>query len=279
MADALRRFLDEDLGQGDLTSQAVVRGESAKAVVFPREACVLAGGEEAAAVFAHLGLKVARPVADGDRVPPRATVLAIEGDAAAILSGERVALNLLMRLSGIATATRLVVERCRTTNPKIEVAATRKTTPGLRELEKKAVVLGGGHPHRMRLDDAILVKENHIEVAGSVEEAVRRVRERFPDRPFQVEARSREEALAAVSAGARALLLDNFDPTALAAVAKEIRARHPDVFLEASGGVDPDEAQRYARHVDRVSLGRLTHSVTAIDFALDLADVRRAPRP
>lgn len=275
MRDELRRFLAEDLGQGDLTSLAIARGETATAVILPREPCILAGGEEAAEVFSLVGAKAERPFADGERVPPRAVVLRVEGDVGSILAAERLALNLLMRLSGIATMTRLVVERCRAINPKVEIAATRKTTPGFRALEKKAVVLGGGNPHRLRLDSAILIKENHVEVAGSVEEAVRRVRERHPNAPLQVEARSREEALAAVACGARSVLLDNFTPDALSEVARELRAIDAGVFLEASGGIAPEDAHRFARHVDRVSLGRLTHSVTAIDFGLDLVDVRR----
>lgn len=273
--DDLSRFVAEDLGAGDLTTHGVARGERVSAHLLPREACVLAGSEEACDVFRRLGAKPEARFADGKLVHSGVTVIAVEGPAEAVLTGERLALNFLMRMSGIATATHYLVQRCRVLNPRIEVAATRKTTPGFRAWEKKAVGLGGGHPHRSGLHDAILIKDNHITVAGGVEQALRRVREKHPGKAIEIEAKTREQALAAARAGVESILLDNMAPDAVAGLAEELRKLHPGIFLEASGGITPDTAPRYARHVDRVSLGMLTHSVKAIDFTLDVVGVQR----
>ncbi|HLF24236.1 MAG TPA: carboxylating nicotinate-nucleotide diphosphorylase [Burkholderiales bacterium] len=269
MDAAIDRFLAEDIGKGDRTTNAIVRGERAVARLYPREACVLAGNKEAAFVFERLGARAQRLIDDGRQVASNANVLRVEGDAGAILTGERLALNFLMRLSGIATTTRFVVQQCRIANPKIEVAATRKTTPGFRAFEKKAVVLGGGHKHRSRLDEAILVKDNHAVVAGGVGEAVRRARSVHPESQIEAEAKTRQEAFDALKAGAQSILLDNMKSDEVGAIAVELRAANPNVFIEASGGITPENARAYARHVDRVSLGALTHSARAIDFSLD----------
>lgn len=269
--DDLDRFLAEDVGAGDITTQAVVRGgERARARVVAQEAMVVAGLAEAGEVFRRLGASPHAMAKDGASVGEGAELVRVEGPAAAILTGERVALNLLMRMGGIATITRRAVDLARAVNPRCEVAATRKTTPGFRAFEKKAVELGGGATHRMGLYDAILVKDNHLLVAGSLEEAVRRVRAHAPGRPVEVEADTEEQALAAARLGVEWLLLDNWTPARLAAAVPPLREANPKGKLEASGGIAPEAVTAYAPWVDRVSLGWLTHSPRAVPCSLEL---------
>ena len=253
--DDLDRFLREDVGAGDVTTGAVARGERVRARIVAQEACVAAGVAEAAEVFARLGAKAEARARDGDAVGEGAELLAIHGPAAAVLTGERLALNLLMRMGGIASLTRRTVERARAVNPRCEVAATRKTTPGFRAFEKRAVALGGGGTHRQGLWDAILVKDNHVAVAGSLEEAVRRCRDASPGMPVEVEADTEAQAEAAARLGVAWILLDNWTPRRLAEGAPGLRRLAPEVRLEASGGVRPEQVTAYAPWVDRVSLG------------------------
>ena len=272
-------FLREDEGHGDITSQALLGDEVGIAVVRVNQACVLAGLEEAEEVFRHLGLAAFREARDGDEISGGAAVLRVEGRLKDILLGERLALNMLMRMSGIATATAEVVYTCRQRNPSVRVAATRKTTPGFRRFEKKAVVLGGGDPHRYRLDDAILIKDNHLAVVGSVTEAVRRAREVSFTKKVEVEVEDLLTAQEAARARADIIMLDNMSPAEAkrcAAAIKEIDAR---IVVEASGGITPSNAPDYAAAVDVISLGWLTHSPTAMHFSLDVLEVKAPGRP
>lgn len=272
----LRRFLDEDLGgpegRGDVTTAALVGHARARAVVVAKRACVVAGLAEASAVFAELGAKVEHLARDGERVPARREVLRVDGAAAAILTGERLALNLLMRMSGIATLTRELQDKVGAANPSCRVAATRKTTPGFRRFEKRAVQLGGGDPHRFGLHDAFLVKDNHLLVVPDVAEAVRRCRALDPAKFLQVEADRPEQAWAAAEAGADSVLLDNFAPADARALYAALKARFPRLMVEVSGGITPANVADYALAADRISLGYLTHSAQAVDFGLDVLD-------
>lgn len=267
----LRRFLAEDLGRrGDITSEAIVQRLRARARIVADEPCVVAGLIEACGVF-RLGGAIARQlVPEGHRIERGTRVLEARGTAVKLLACERLALNFLMRMSGIATLTRAVVERARRANPRVEVAATRKTTPGFRRFEKRAVELGGGVAHRSGLHDAVLIKDNHSDLAGSVGEAIRRVRRRHPHREIEAEARDLSEALEAARAGARWILLDNMSSTRGARVARTLRASFPGVRIEASGGIDLSNVRSYARFADRVSLGLLTHSAPARGFSMDV---------
>lgn len=278
MGDA-ERFLAEDVGPGDVTTRAVARGEALTARVRAEEACVVAGLAEAREVFERLGAKAEPRVRDGERVAAGAVVLEVEGPAEAVLAGERAALNLLLHLSGVATLTRRVVEAVRAANPRCEVAATRKTTPGLRILEKRAVELGGGAAHRVGLWDGVLVKDNHVALAGGVRAAIERVRAALPGAAVEVEVEGPEQAREALAAGVAWLLLDNWSPEEVAAHAPELRRRDPRVRLEASGGIAPEDAPRYAPWVDRVSLGALTHSARAVPFTLEVVGVQRPATP
>jgi nicotinate-nucleotide pyrophosphorylase (carboxylating) len=267
-------FLEEDQGFGDITSQALIGNEEGQASIRAGEDCVLAGLEEAVEVFHTLGLQVTPGAFDGDRIRAGAQILLIEGGLKKILLGERVALNILMRMSGIATTTFDVAHAVRKSNPKARVAATRKTTPGFRFYEKKAVALGGGDPHRYRLDDSVLIKDNHLRVVGSVTEAIRRARKVSFTKKVEVEVESREDAKAAAQAGADIILLDNMTVAEVADCAALIRQLDPRIIIEASGGITPESAPRYAEHVDIVSLGWLTHSVKAVQFSLDVMSIR-----
>ena len=266
----LRRALDEDLGRaGDLTSQAVIpAAATARGRIVARAPGVIAGLPMATAVFGLLdrGVAVETRAADGDRVAAGAILADVRGPARAILAGERTALNLLGRLSGVATATAALVDAVAGT--RAAILDTRKTTPGLRALEKYAVRCGGGRNHRFGLDDAILIKDNHVEVAGSVGEAVRRAKAHAGHLvKVEAEIRRPEELEEAIAAGADVVMLDNFDVAAMRAAVAAARGR---VLLEASGGVTRDSVRAVAATgVDLISAGAITHSAPALDVALD----------
>ncbi|HEX2022163.1 MAG TPA: carboxylating nicotinate-nucleotide diphosphorylase [Candidatus Thermoplasmatota archaeon] len=266
----LLAFLAEDVGAGDVTTRAIGGDARVRADLVAREACVVCGLDEAAAVFAHLGAKVERLRADGDEVAEGEVAMRVDGPASAVLTGERLALNLVMRMSGIATATRRVQASVAARNPACRVAATRKTTPGFRRFEKRAVVVGGGDPHRAGLWDAFLVKDNHLLIEPDARRAVARCRALDPAKPLQVEADTAQQALAAAEAGADAVLLDNFTPEAARVVYRELKARFPRLLVEVSGGVTEETAPLYADAADRISMGSLTHSARSVDFGLDV---------
>jgi len=271
---SIEDFLREDIGQGDITSQALIGDQKGSARIIARQECVVAGLEEAAEAFTLLGLVATPLVKDGQRVPAGAAVLAVEGSLRAVLTGERVALNLLMRMSGIATTTSDVLASCRARNPDIIIAATRKTTPGFRRYEKKAVMLGGGDPHRFGLDDAVLIKDNHLAVVGSITAAVNAGRKVSFTKKVEVEVTTLDGAEEAARAGADIILLDNMLPKEAARCSQAIKAIDRRVVVEASGGITPENAPDYAAAVDVISLGWLTHSVRAADLSLDIIVVR-----
>ncbi|MCX6649869.1 MAG: carboxylating nicotinate-nucleotide diphosphorylase [Candidatus Bathyarchaeota archaeon] len=273
--ELVRGFLSEDLGYGDITSDALIRREQrAEARLFFREPGVAAGLEEAAAIFTLLGCDVKQRALDGASVEAKKHLLEIEGPARALLAGERVALNIVSHMSGIATATATTVRSARSANPKTRVAATRKTHPGLRNLEKKAVELGGGDTHRLRLDDCVLIKDNHLELLPSVTEAIRLARERVSfTKKIEVEVRDYAQAEEAALAGADIIMLDNMNPSKIREVLAALRSKGlcEGRLFEASGGITPENAAEYASSgVDVVSLGSLTHSVKALDVKLEI---------
>lgn len=265
--DLIARALAEDVGDGDLTSELTVpAGLSGTATITQKAPGVLSGLEVAAAVFLRVdaGLEV-RPLAGpgGWHQGPR-PVMTVGGPVRSILTAERTALNLLGRLSGVATLTALYVQAVEGTRARI--LDTRKTTPGLRALEKRAVVDGGGHNHRFGLFDMVLVKENHIAAAGGVRAAVRAVRERVGDALFVVECQTLEDVQEAVGEGAPRVLLDNMDRDAMAAAVAAVAGR---AETEASGGVGLDTARGIAgTGVDWISVGAITHSAPALDLSL-----------
>ncbi len=278
MIQDLRRFLEEDLGFLDLTSDLLIpKGLKARGVIVVKEEGIIAGLEEAEAIFKSLGLEVNLLKKDGDLAKPGEVVLEVRGDARKILMAERTVLNLMMRMSGIATETRKCVERLKKSGLNVRIAATRKTAPGLRFFDKKAVMLGGGDPHRFRLDDAVLIKDNHVRLVGSVREAVRRIRERLSFvKKLEVEVRSVEEAIEAAEEGADILLLDNMSVEEVKETIKALKSRnlYDKVLLEASGRINFSNLLDYASTgVHILSLGYLTHSVKALDMSLEIVEI------
>jgi nicotinate-nucleotide pyrophosphorylase (carboxylating) len=269
--DLLLGYLREDLGDGDITSEALLDGEVAVAQVLCKEDCVLAGMREAEFLFVHLGLTCDCHGQDGDFTEAGTVVLTVRGDAADIFKGERLALNILMRMSGIATLVADLSRRVREVNPDVRIAATRKTTPGFRIFEKRAVLLGGGDPHRMSLDDAVIIKDNHIKTVGGVAEALNRAKRVSFSKKVEIEAQTKEEAVAAAQAGADIIMLDNMSPEMGQDAADAVRAIDPDVTIEVSGGITPESCVDYAPFADVISLGWLTHSVRSIDFSMNVA--------
>lgn len=269
--DAVRAALAEDLGRaGDLTTEAIIpKDATARAAIAARESGVIAGLEPARAAFVALSgdVHVENWVADGDRIDAGAVVARIEGPARAILSAERVALNYLGRLSGIASLTALYAARIAHT--KAKVCDTRKTTPGLRALEKYAVRCGGGANHRFGLDDAVLIKDNHIAVAGGVAPALRAAKARVGHLvKIEIEVDTLDQLREVLAEGADAVLLDNMSLERLRAAVDLVAGR---MICEASGGVSLDTIAAIAETgVDLISVGALTHSPRVLDLGLDI---------
>ena len=260
------RALVEDLGDGDFTTRLTVpEAAKARGTFYSKQPLVVAGLPVAAAVFRLLqpDYEWKAVTSDGASVQAGERLAIAEGKAATLLSGERVALNFLQRLSGIATLTRKFKDQLR--GLKAELLDTRKTTPGLRILEKYAVSMGGGTNHRMGLDDGILIKNNHLAIAGGIRAAIQRVRTGQPaGMPVEVEVRNPQELEEAIGAGAEIVLLDNMPPDEVAACVSLARGR---VLLEVSGGVSLENIHAYAETgVDKISLGALTHSAPAVDI-------------
>jgi nicotinate-nucleotide pyrophosphorylase (carboxylating) len=269
---AVREALAEDIGSGDVTTLAVVpEAATAKAWMLAREPLILAGIGLAEAAFAQLSkeIRIERLVSDGQKAGPGTKLLSVRGPAAPILSAERVALNFVQRLSGIATLTAQFVEAVRGTEAKI--LDTRKTTPGWRRLEKYAVRCGGGQNHRFGLFDMVLIKDNHLAalrgVPSSAAAAVRKAKLQYPRLKIEVEADNLHQAEEAAVAGADIILLDNMTLEQLRAAVKAIGGR---ARTEASGGVTLATVRAIAEAgVDFISAGALTHSARAVDIALD----------
>ena len=276
LATLVRLALAEDVGPGDWTTLWIVDGERpGHAAVVAKSDLVVAGVEAATAVFTAVDRRLTVGVVRGDGASAAAgdVVLEVAGPAAGILTAERTALNFLGRLSGIATLTRAHVDAVRGTN--VRVADTRKTTPGLRQLEKAAVRAGGGSNHRMGLYDMVMIKSNHIAAAGGITRAVARVRERNTERlPLEIEVRKPEELDEALSLRVERILLDNMDLSALRRAVDRVRGLgegRPE--LEASGKVSLNSILEVARTgVDLISVGALTHSAPVADLALYLGE-------
>jgi nicotinate-nucleotide pyrophosphorylase (carboxylating) len=276
LAALVRGALAEDVRSGDVTTGATVPpGARGRATVVARAAGVVAGLEAAVETYRQVdpAARFQARTVEGSRVAPGALVASVEGPFEALLVGERTALNFLQRLSGVATLTARFVAAVAST--RATIVDTRKTTPGHRALEKAAVVAGGGRNHRRGLDDAFLIKENHVAAAGGIVAALSAVAARNPHRlPVELEVRSLdelEEALAAEHPPDR-LLLDNFPVPALAAAVARARAGAPSILLEASGGVTLDSVRAIAETgVDWISVGALTHSAPALDLSCLIA--------
>ncbi len=270
--DLIDLYLQEDLGEGDITSQALVDDREGRAVITAGQVGVLAGLEEAVEVFRRTGCICHTLTKDGAKVTKGQEVLEVLGPWKGILAGERLSLNLMMRMSGIATITRQVVVSCKKVNPNVVIAATRKTTPGFRRYEKKAVRLGGGDPHRFRLDDAFLIKDNHLTVVGSVFRAVRKAQAYSFGKKVEIEVESLEQAQEAARASADVIMLDNMTPMQAKECYLAVKAIDQGIKVEVSGGILPKNAKDYAHYADVISLGALTHSTVAVHFSLHILE-------
>ncbi|NLA32151.1 MAG: carboxylating nicotinate-nucleotide diphosphorylase [Methanomicrobiales archaeon] len=268
----LLRFIREDAPWGDVTTDAVVPDVTCRAVIRAKDHGVIAGLAEAQALFEHFGVTAHARTADGRPATPGEALLDLAGPARAILLVERTALNIIGRMSGIATQTREAVDVVQDVSPDVRVAATRKTAPGLRTLDKKAVVLGGGDPHRYTLSDMVLIKDNHLALVP-LPEAIRRAKEQSLYRVIEVEVGAASDAIMAAGAGADIILLDNMTPgvvfeTVQALIDRGLRER---VVLEVSGNVAGGDLARYAATgIDVISMGALTHTVRNFDVSLDI---------
>lgn len=271
----LLAILSEDLGQGDVTTTLLVpEACTCEAQVRARQAGVVAGIEEATILLQSLGLQVDRRVEDGNKTKKNQVLMKIHGDAPTVLSAERTVLNIISRMSGIATITRRLLEKIEKDKLKTRIACTRKTAPGLLYFDKKAVFVGGGDTHRLHLDDMILIKDNHLTVVGSIENAVKRAKEKGSfSKKIEVEVQNATDALKAAESGADVIMFDNFSPKQLEKAVGLMRKRHflGNALLEASGGITEENILAFAKTgVDIVSLGMITHSPKALDVSLEL---------
>ncbi len=266
--EKLKEFLNEDLGYQDITTEGIYRGERAKAIIKAKESGVLSGLPFVEELFHLLGkVEIKTSKKEGESFKAGDTLIELEGDAKSILTGERVALNILQRLSGIATTTRKFVKKL---EPKgIKILDTRKTTPGFRFFEKYAVRVGGGTNHRFALYDMVLIKDNHKKVAGSLKEAVKRVRERIsPVYKIEVEVENLKELEEALELGVDTVMLDNFLPEEVKEAVKLVNGR---CLVEVSGNITLENLEEYAiEGVHFISSGSIIHSSRWIDLSLKI---------
>ncbi|TFG05854.1 MAG: carboxylating nicotinate-nucleotide diphosphorylase [Promethearchaeota archaeon] len=272
----IKEFIEEDLGFGDITTRSITNSIDSprKAKIITREDGIVAGLQEASILFDFLKVKSTLTKADGSFIRASDTLMELSGAIGGILQGERTALNLLMRMSGIATATNAIVKQVQKINSRVRVACTRKTTPGLRYFEKRAVSLGGGDSHRNRLDDMVLIKDNHLKIVPDISEVVKRVRERVSfTKKIEIEVTTIEQALEAATEKVDIIMLDNFSISEAQKVVDLLTQNNLRklVLLEISGNITPKNISEYAKlDVDIISLGYLTHSAKALDLTLDL---------
>ncbi|HML02604.1 MAG TPA: carboxylating nicotinate-nucleotide diphosphorylase [Candidatus Bathyarchaeia archaeon] len=276
----LQEFLKEDLGHGDVTTFATIpAGVTVEAEVRTKEAGVIAGLEEAIVLGESLGVQVKTTVVNGAEVKPKTVLLKIIGDARTLLSMERTLLNLLSRMSGIATTTKQIVEKIRKAGYKTRIASTRKVAPGLAYFDKKAVVIGSGDAHRSGLDDMVLIKDNHIAIAGGATQAVRKARESTSfSKKIEIEVTNSDDAVKVAEAKVDVIMLDNLQPTqikdALEKLEKKRLRNH--VLVEASGRINEKNVLEFAATgVDILSLGEITQNAKALDMNLKVVKVRK----
>ena len=266
----LVRFISEDIQSGDITSVLLPK-KKIKAKIISRQEGILAGIRFARDVFYLKGCRVRIIKKDGTKVKPNQTILQVSGDAKDVLSCERTVLNLLSRMSGIATQTSLLVSKIRKINRKTKLYSTRKTAPGLRFFDKEAVMIGGGYKHRMSLNDMIMIKDNHLLVTDSIEGIIKNARRRH--KQVEVEVENQNDVILAINYGATIVMLDNFSPaqvkkTITTLQKKKLRNK---VKLEASGGINSKNITAYAKTgVDMISVGSITNSVKGLDLSLEV---------
>jgi len=274
--EKLLSFLKEDLGQGDITTHLLIpENLKVQAKIIAKEAGIAAGIEETLILLESLGIKAKPLVKDSQKIAKGKILITIEGKARDILALERTVLNLLGRMSGIATFTDKIVKKIRKKGYKTVIACTRKTAPGLEYFDKKAVLHGGGDTHRFHLDDMVLIKDNHIAIVGSVEKAIKLTRKQVSfSKKIEVEVSDVKEAVEAANVGADIIMLDNFTSKKVKDAVKALEKENlrDKVLLEVSGGINEKNIVDFAAAgVDIISLGALTHSVKALDINLEIS--------
>lgn len=276
LRESLVRFLREDIGQGDLTSQYTVNKDlkSSSQIICKSEIAVVAGLEEAKIIFEICNCDSKALVNDGDIVKRGIRVMKINGNTRAILKAERTALNLIMRMSGIATDTKKFVDIVKTVSKDIKVMGTRKTAPGLRYFDKKSIILGGGHSHRNTLNELILIKDNHLAVTTSIHSAITNARLKAgKNMMIECEVSNTKSSIEAIKSGADIIMLDNFTPEMAQKTISYLRKSglREKVLIEISGGVNILNIKDYALALpDMISIGTLTHSSNSIDFSMKM---------
>ncbi len=263
----LSQFLSEDVGRGDITS-ALLAKRKISARIISREKAIIAGTKYAKEIFKIKGCNAVIEKRDGGKILPNQTVIRVTGDAGKILACERTVLNLLARMSGIATQTDKLVKKI---PGKTKLYATRKTAPGLRYFDKEAVEIGGGQKHRLRLDEMVMIKDNHIAAEKSLSSLIQKAKKKH--RRFEVEVEDVSDALLAAKEGAAIIMLDNFTPGQIAEAIQALKDNRlrKTVQLEASGGITSKNIAKYAKTgVDIISVGSITNSVKGIDFSLEV---------
>ena len=266
----LLRFISEDIQGGDITSVLLPK-KKIKAKIISRQDGVLAGVKFAGDIFRLKGCNVKIIKKDGAKLKSKQIILQISGNAGTILSCERTALNLLSRMSGIATQTNFLVSKIRKINTKTKLYSTRKTAPGLRFFDKEAIMIGGGHKHRMSLNDMVMIKDNHLLVTNSMEDIVKSARKRH--KHVEVEVENQRDAILAASSGATIVMLDNFSPVQIKKTITTLQKKklRNKVKLEASGGINSKNISAYAKTgVDMISVGSITNSVKGLDLSLEV---------
>jgi nicotinate-nucleotide pyrophosphorylase (carboxylating) len=275
MKNALRHMIEEDIGFEDITTNALIAPEvNARAEIISRVEGIVAGIDVAEAIFNEFGLNYSTFKSDGDLINSGDVLMLIEGNARVLLSVERTLLNLMMRMSGIATLTAKMVKKAKEVNKNIIIAGTRKTTPGLQFFEKSAIKFGGGDTHRFRLDDCVMIKDNHRTMVGDIAQAIKIVRKNVSfTKKIEVEVENMEDAIIASKVGADIIMLDNMKPHEIESILKELNNLdlRENVIIEASGGINPDNISQYASTgLDVISMGFITHSAPAIDLSLEI---------
>jgi len=266
----LEAFLREDIGRGDITTELVVPDVGCTASIVCEKDAIVAGIEEACEIFSIMGADAIPTVKDGVRVKAGDRVISINGPARSVITAERTALNFLMRMSGIATETSEAMSLLSKKDPDARVCGTRKTTPGFRKYEKKAINLGGGAEHRFCLDDMILIKDNHIKACGSVKNAMTRALKSQFHVKIEIEVSNIQDAVIATEMGADIIMADNMCPDDVKKLREAVQEKNPKVLVEASGNITLNNVAEYAGCADLVSMGSLTHSSNAIHFSMDM---------
>ena len=273
----IERFLEEDIGSGDITSSSIVPTNKIISAIIRcnhLNESVTCGLNDAQVVFDVCNCHANPLMSDGSIVTMGDVVMQIRGEARSVFLAERTALNLIMRMSGIASLTRRFVNLVEGYNPKVRITGTRKTAPGLRYFDKKAIKAGGGYPHRMRLDEMVLIKDNHLAVTDSIEYSIRTAKSKVGSAVrIECEVRNTEEAIIAAKSGANVIMFDNFTPSEAESGIKAIRevGRFNDIEIELSGGITLSNIIDYTKaQPDLISVGQLTHSPAAVDYSLEV---------